>query len=175
MSDENNNSTLTPDAMVAQLRAMRQQIPNFSQLTPTQSRQLTPASTVPLDMIMAASNAIGESEVVQTAAGATVEQIRQKAADAHAWAAFEEELAVTLRGVTAANRIRRHDLGTIALQTYAVTQTLVRRPEYAHLLPHRDALRRTNRFGKPRKSDVSPSPETPPAPVPQPPHDAVTN
>jgi hypothetical protein len=170
MSDDN-NSTFTPDAMVAQLRAMRQQIPNFSQLTPTQSRQLIAAGRVPTDMIIAASNAIGDSDVIAAAAGATVDQVRQQSADAHAWSALEEELAVTLRGVIAANRIRRHTLGTIALQTYAFTQTLVRRPEYAHLLPHRDALRRANRFGKPRRSDA-PSPETPP---PAPPQTPVTN
>jgi hypothetical protein len=170
---DNENSILTPDAMVAQLRAMRQQIPNYSQLTPAQTRQIAAAGSVPPEMIVAASNAIGESPAVQGAVGVTIEQIRQETSDANAWATLEEELTAMLRGVTAANRIRRHRLGTIALQTYSITRTLAKRPEYADLLPHRDALRRTNRFGKARKSETPTAPA--PEPVPQQTPDSVTS
>lgn len=166
---DTNTPTLTPDAMVAQLRAMRQQIPNYAQITPAHTRQLIAAMSVSNEMVTAAANAIGESAIVQAAVGATVDHIRQESSDASVWATLEEELTATLRGVVTANRMRRYHLGTITLQTYAITKTLAKRPEHADLLPHRDALRRTNRFRKaPRgtsKQDPQPAPQPSPDPM----------
>jgi hypothetical protein len=172
--EQNENTTLTPDAMIAQLRAMRQQIPDYSQLTTRQSKSLATASSVSQEMVNAAANAIGESPLVQASVGTTVEEVRQTSADGNVWNAVEAELEATLRGVAKANLVRRHRLGTLALTTYAISRALVRKPEHANLIPHVDALRRTNRIGRHAvKPAGTPSQEPAPAPVPASPQRAV--
>jgi hypothetical protein len=94
----------------------------------------------------------------------TQDELRQENSRLAAWAALEEELAATLKGVASANLIRRHRLGLAALQAYGVTRMLVRKDEHANLLPHFEAMRRANRFGKKRK--VGQSPPEQPAPEP---------
>jgi hypothetical protein len=170
MDQNETNSTLTPDAIIAQLRAMRQQIPDYSQFTPKQSRSLATVSSVPPEMVEAAVNAIGESPTVQAIVGSTVEDVRQTSADGAAWMAVEVELAATLRGVTTANLQRRYRLGAIALTTYAVSRALLRKPEHTGLLPHVAEMRRTNRLGR-RGQSHTPTPA--PAPNPQPHVDAA--
>jgi hypothetical protein len=159
MEQNETTTTLTPDAMIAQLRAMRQQIPDYMQLTNKQVRSLITASGVSPDMVNAAANAISESAMVQSAVGATVEEIRQSTSDAAVWGALETELAATLHGVAVANLQRRYRLGTVALTTYAVSRALVRTAEHTSLLPHVAEMRRTNRIGRGRKATPSPNPQ----------------
>jgi hypothetical protein len=161
--------------MVAQLRAMREQIPNFSQLTKEQSRQIIPVSAISQEMINAAANAIGESTIVEAAAGSTLEQVRQTSADANTWATLEEELAATYRGVRSANRLRRHSLGRLTLTAYAVSTALIHTPEHANLIPHVDAMRRANRFGRKRRTSAGNSQEPAPQPSPTEPAETLTN
>jgi hypothetical protein len=174
--EPNNPNTLTPDTMVAQLRAWREQVPDYSQLTPAQSKAIISVSAISHEMVTAAANAIGESPVVQSAAGTTIDEVRQMSADANAWATLEEELAATYRGVRTANRLRRHRLGMIALTTYAVSGTLIRKPEHVSLIPHVEAMRRANRFGRKRRSsEETPKPEPAPQPSPSAPAHTMTN
>lgn len=173
--EQNTPGVVTPDSMVAQLRAMREQIPNFSQLTKAQSLRIISVSAIAQEMINAAANAIGESPIVQAATGVTVEEVRQTSADANTWATLEEELAATYRGVRAANRLRRHSLGRVTLTAYAVSSALIQKPEHASLIPHVDAMRRANRFGRKRRTSTSKPQPPAPQPAPSEAAEALTN
>jgi hypothetical protein len=62
-------TTLSPEAIVGQLRALRQQIPEFTQMPVADARVLHPAAQVDPEFAHAAINTIGASETVQAAVG----------------------------------------------------------------------------------------------------------
>jgi len=142
---------LTPEAVVEQLRVLRQQIPNYSQLTTVSSQRLRAAAAAEGPFLQASINAIGASPIVRTAVGRTPDELRVEADEASRWTAVEDELRAMLKGVVAANLMRRHRLGLTALQTYNISRQLVRKEEHADLLPHVAEMQRLNRFGRRRK------------------------
>ena len=150
MAIDNNNTLISPDAIVEQLRAVRSQIPEYSQLTIANAQTMRAASGADRRFIEASINAIGASPMVQSAVGVPAETMRAEADEAVRWTAVEDELRAMLKGVTAANLTRRHRLGLNALQAYAISRALVRKPEHADLLPHVAEMKRTNRFGRAR-------------------------
>jgi hypothetical protein len=150
MATENNNTLISPDAIVEQLRAVRSQIPEYSQLTSAGARTLRAASGADRSFVQASINAVGASVAVQSALGVPAEAMRAEADEAMRWSAVEDELRAMLKGVAAANLTRRHRIGLNALQAYAISRVLVRKPEHADLLPHVAEMKRTNRFGRSR-------------------------
>jgi len=94
---------------------------------------------------------VGASEVVNTAVGRSAGDLRQENDEAGHWTAVEDELRSMLKGVVAANLLRRHRVGLASLQAYNISRQLLRQKEHADLLPHVDRLRRLNRFGRKRK------------------------
>jgi hypothetical protein len=141
-------SPVKPESMVEQLRALRQQVPSYSQLTTSESRSLRIAAGADPAFVHASINAVGASPGVEAALGITSEALRVEADEAVRWTAVEDELRAMLKGVTAANLTRRHRLGTFALQAYGISRMLVRRAENADLLPHLADMKRLNRFGR---------------------------
>jgi hypothetical protein len=168
----NGSTPLKPEAMVEQLRALRLQIPEYSQITIADARSLRTAAAADRSFVNASINAIGASPGVESAIGITPEALRLEADDAVRWSAVEDELRAMLQGVIAANLTRRHRLGSTALQAYGITRMLVRKPEHADLLPHLAEMKRLNRFGrgKAKTPDEVPAkkPETDPAKKPNP-------
>ena len=98
---------LTPEALVEQLRAIRDQIPDFTQLPVPDARVLQSAANLNDGFVQAAINSTGASESVRSALGVTADQLQQQKSDAARWSAVEDELRAMLRGVTAANLVRR--------------------------------------------------------------------
>src|SRR4029078_11473471 len=95
--------------------------------------------------------------------GRTPADLRQDEVEITRWTAVEDELKAMLKGVSAANLIRRHRLGLAALQAYNISQQLVRHPDHADLLPHVEGMKRLNKFGRRRaKAPVEPPPVEPP-------------
>jgi ABC-type transporter Mla subunit MlaD len=160
------NPAVTPEGIVEQLRAVRQQIPEFVQLLSADVRSIQSAASVHPQFAQAAINAIGASAIVQGVVGRTPEELQQDAETTARWSKVEDELLAMLRGVFATNLTRRHRLGQAALLTYSVSKNLVRLPEYAALLPHVAMMRKANRFGRRR---VAPQQPPPPVPAPVPP------
>ena len=159
---------ITPEVLVAQLRAYRLQIPEYTQLTQVSSRALQAAAAVNIHFLHASINAVGSSSSVQGALSATQEAMWQEADDRARWTAVEDELRALLKGVAAGNLTRGHRLGLTALQVYSISRQLVRKPEHADLLPHVAEMRRHNRFGRRRKSaPPDGEPETQPTPQPK--------
>jgi hypothetical protein len=161
----NVTNPITPEVLVAELRAYRQRIPEYTQLTPVSSKILRSAAAANIHFVHASINAVGTSSYVQGALGTTDETLWKEADDSARWTAVEDELRALLQGVAAGNLTRRHRLGLTALQVYSISRQLVRKPEHSNLLPHVAEMRRHNRFGRKRNSDPS---DTDPKPQPQP-------
>ena len=142
---------LTPEQILEQLRILRAHVPEFGPLAVSESRPLHMASRVPNDLLAAAIHAIGASAEVQAVVGKTPDTLLVDQEDVTRWSAVETELQTLLSGVSAAILQRRYRLGLMALQTYNITRQLVRQKEHADLLPHVDAMRRLNRFGRTRR------------------------
>jgi hypothetical protein len=134
--------------MVEQLRALRQQVPSYSQLTTAEAQSLRAVAGADPAFVHASITAIGASPRVEAVLGITSEALRLEADEAVRWTAVEDELRATLKGVAAANLTRRHRLATFALQAYGISRMLVRRAENADLLPHLAEMKRLNRFGR---------------------------
>ena len=143
---------ITPEVLVAQLRAYRLQIPEYTQLTQVSSKALQAAAAVNIHFLHASINAVGTSSSVQGALSTSQETLWQESDKNARWTAVEDELRALLKGVAASNLTRRHRLGLTALQVYSISRQLVRKPEHADLLPHVAEMRRQNRFGRKRKS-----------------------
>jgi hypothetical protein len=161
MTTESNNTPITPEEMVEQLRALRRQIPEYSQLTNANAATLRRAASIDGNFVQATINAIGASSAVQSALGKTPEMLRQEAEDAGRWTAVEDELRAMLKGVIAANLTRRHRIGLTALQTYSISRQLVRQQEHSDLLPHMQEMKRLNRLGRRHRPAPSQPPQRP--------------
>jgi ABC-type uncharacterized transport system permease subunit len=160
MADNTTNS-ITPEEALAQLRALRAQIPNYTQVPAYPAAILRAVAVVDPQFVDATTGAIGASQQLQDLVGATPEQCVAEAGEASRWAQVEDELEATLKGVRNANLGRKHRIGVRALQTYQVTKQLVRMNEHADLQPHLAEMRKHNRFGKGRRNAAQQ-----PAPVP---------
>jgi hypothetical protein len=155
---------LSPDEVVAQLRALRQQIGEVTPLTKQQRTALRGHAALPNGVVQASINALGASNDVQQVLGQPVDEARQLAEDANRWIAVEDELRAMLKGVAGANLIRRQRVGLLSVQAYAITQQLVRDPRNAGLLPHVEEIKRQRSLGR-RKKPATPAPQQPPAAV----------
>ena len=154
----------TPEAIVQQLRTIREQIPEYTQLAVPDAKALRRVAHMNSDFINAAINAVGASETVQAAVGRTNVNLRDENEEAGRWTAVEDELRAMLKGVVAANLIRRHRIGLAALQTYNISRQLIRQKEHADLLPHVQGMRRVSNFGRPRRNAPQPEPQSQPQP-----------
>lgn len=157
----------TPDSIIEQLRVVRQQIPEYTQLAIPDAKAIRRVAHINSDFIDAAINAVGASDVVQTAVGRTNADLREENEDAGRWTAVEDELRAMLKGVVAANLVRRHRVGLAALQTYNISRQLIRQKEHAGLLPHVQGMKRLSKFGRRRKMAQPPA-EPQPEPQRQP-------
>src|ERR1041384_3463930 len=112
MSDNTTNTPQTPNVpvnpedVVAQLRAIRQSIPEYGQIPTDVKSTLHSAANVSPHFVNASINTIGASPVVQTAVGRSPEELLQESNDVSRWSAVEDELRAMLNGVAAANLTR---------------------------------------------------------------------
>src|SRR5258708_7689077 len=98
----------TPDAIVQQLRTIRAQIPEYTQLAIPDAQAIHRAAYLNADFVDAAINAVGASDVIQAAVGVTDAGLRAQNEEAGRWSAVEDELRAMLKGVAGANLVRRH-------------------------------------------------------------------
>jgi hypothetical protein len=153
---------LTPEAVVEQLRVLQQQIPDFTQM-PARARAILRAAHVDPAFAHAAINTIGASDTMQVAVGRKPEELFQDETEIARWTAVEDELRKMLKGCSAANLRRRHRLGLTALQTYGISQQLVRSGEHENLQTHVEGMQRMKKFARRSRSKTT---VEPPAPAP---------
>jgi hypothetical protein len=137
-----------PEDIVGVFRVVREHIPSFGPLAESDMVQLRGAAFVSPLFAQASINTVGASANVAQMIGRPAADLRRETEDAARWTAVEDEVKVTLKGVVAANLVRRHRIGLTALQTYHITRQLVRSKEHANLLPYVAEMKRLNRFGK---------------------------
>jgi hypothetical protein len=153
---------MEPEALIEQLRNMRQFIPDYTQLRIAEARSIRSAAFVDPRFVQAAISAIGACHSLRGALDHTPADLTREVADAARWAALEEELKAMLQGVMAANLVRRNRVGMATLQAYSMSRQLVRQPGHSDLLPHVAEMKRLNRFGRRRKSPgEEPAPSQP--------------
>jgi hypothetical protein len=155
---------LTPEQIVEQLRILRQHIPDSAPLAIPASASLRPAAGVRDELVQNAADTIGASPVIASAVGTTADDMRSERTDVSRWKAVETELQAMHQGVVSANLGRRYRLGLKSLQTYSIARQLVRDPEYAHLRPHVDAMRRTVVRKRHQPAEAAIQPPIQPAP-----------
>jgi hypothetical protein len=152
---------LTAEETVAQLRAIRERIPEYTQLTIAAAAPLRPIANLDREFKMMAIGTTSLSPVVQQAVGATHEELLGETDAEDRWAVVEDELRAMLKGVETANLGRRQRVGAAALLAYTVSRALVRKPEHAHLVPHVEELKRLKRLGRRKKAEPPPVATTP--------------
>ena len=168
------SAPITPEELVAQLRAYRERIPDYGQLTIPAAQQRRRAASLNTGFVISTINAAGASETVQAAIGQTPADLQSQQSDIVRWSAVEDELRAMLKGVAAANLVRRHRLGTVALQTYSISRNLVRSPQHADLLPHVQEMKRlakhkkAEKIAEPKPADPAPHQTTPSPAEPHP-------
>jgi hypothetical protein len=157
---------LTPEQIVEQLRILKQHIPEFAPLTVADAALLRRAATVHDDLVRTATNTVGASPGLAGVIQLNADDMRNERMDVSRWSAVEDELGTMFKGAQSANLTRRHRLGLAVLQTYAIARQLVRKKEYAELLPHVAEMRRVSKFGRKRRPAEEPAVVVVPAPGP---------
>ena len=153
---------LTPEQLIEQLRAMQQRIPEFVQLPKLRGiGNIRRIANMATELADDGIGAVGISETVQSAIGQTAEQMHQAEDEIGRWAVAENEARTLVRGLAAANLVRRHRIGLALMQVYNVSRQLVRQQEHAHLLPHVERMSLVRKLGR-RRTRPAAEPETEP-------------
>lgn len=165
------NIPMTPEGLSAEelfrtLRALRAQLPEPQALEP--GKASSRLAHVDPNYVHAAVNAIGASENVQKALGRTPEELRSKIDDIVDWNSVAGELRAMLQAVTAANIVRKREVGLAVVQANRICEQLARDPANASLTAHIDEMKRLNKFGRRRRrAQTAPQPQPEPAVKPQ--------
>jgi len=157
---------LTPEQIVEQLRILKQHMPESAPLTVSDAALLRRAAAVHDDLVRSATNTVGASPGLAGVIKLDADGMRSERMDVSRWSAVEDELGTMFKGAQAANLARRHRLGLAVLQTYAIARQLVRKKEYAELLPHVAEMRRVSKFGRKRRPADGPPVVIVPSPGP---------
>jgi len=155
-------TTVSPEEVVRQLRALRDQIPEFTLRTPADRQPLTRAANIGIGLVHASINAIAASPALQSALGRDAETLRSETELIGRWSEVIVELDALRLGLTGSLIVRRHRLGGTALKAYQVSVQLARYKENGVLLPHIDAMRQAANFPKRRPAQPQPDPQPKP-------------
>ncbi len=153
-------TALTPEAAIAQIRAVRTQLPEVATLTAKQRAALRNSSQTSEPIVQSSLNVIGVSDVVQAALGQPLDNVRALQQEAILWKAVEEEARNLVTGIAGANAMRRHTLATIGAQAYAIGSQVAKVPENEVLVSHVEEIKRMKRIARRRKS-ATPAPQQP--------------
>lgn len=161
--------TLTPDAAIAQVRALRSQLPEVTALTSKERKALRARRSNSEPIVQASLNVIGVSDNVSAALGQPIDTVRALQQEAIIWKAAEEEVRNLLAGIAGANAIRRQKLAQLGAKAYAIGTQLAGDPENEVLVPHVEEIKRMKRIARrkktasttPNQPSPSPSPSTP--------------
>jgi len=159
--------SLTPEAIVEQLRAISSQVP---EATPMTANQRTAARNHGRtarngEILQTTISLVGTTDVITNAVGHDADGVRQLCDNWNRWAVVEDELRSLLNGVSSANLVRRRQLAAIADTAYGVGQQLARYPEHAALIPHVAEVKRLKNLGRRKKATTTPQSPVPNGPV----------
>lgn len=144
--------TLTPEAVVEQLRALRTQIGEVTPLTAAQRRIIRGRTKASNPVLQASINVIGALDNVAQAIGQPAAGVRDLYDEANRWTAVEDELRTMLSGIAGANLVRRQRIDLITAQAYSIGAQLARDPANAVLVPHVQEIKRLKRTARRKKA-----------------------
>lgn len=160
-------TSLTPEGLVEQLRAIRTQLPENTPLTAKQRRAMKKRVQTPDGVLQASINVIGVSDVVQSAVGQPLDNVRSLQDESNRWTTVEDELKALLNNVSDANLIRKNRLALIAGQAYGIGTQLARDPSNVLVTPHVQEIKRLRKAANRKKPQPATTGSTPPqAPAP---------
>jgi len=153
--------------LVEQIRAMRQQIPNFVILSPGERQKLASAAAVPPDFVERTIVAVANSQALVRGGATPPEESRDLMRYAEAYGPVADEMQALVDFIRHSVTAARNKAGNNALTTYALAQRLSQRPEHAELAPHVEDMRRAlGARGRKRSKAAKPTPK-PETPVTQ--------
>ena len=160
--------SLTPEAIVEQLRAIESQIPDAVPMTTPQRTMLRIQGRTAKngEILQTTISMVGTTDVISNAVGHDADGVRQLCDDWNRWAVVEDQLRALFNGVSSANLVRRQQLAAIADTAYGVGQKLSRYPGHADLVPHVAEIKRLKNLGRRKKAPTpqSPAPNVPVTP-----------
>ena len=168
-ADTPQTPSLTPEAIVEQLRAISGQIPEAVPLTPDQRETVRNHARTAKngEILQTTITMVGATDVISNAVGHDADGVRLLCDNSNRWAVVEDELRALLNGVSSANLVRRQQLAAIADTAYGVGLQLVRNPEHAGLVPHVLEIKRLKSIRRRKKPATNPQTPAPQVPAPQ--------
>ena len=155
---------LTPEVVVAQLRAMREELAGeIAAMSPKERRNLRNRSKSSPELILQSVAAIDTSPTIAAAVRKDKDAVLQMLAIDRLWASLEIELRAFLNEVSSARLARRRQLDVLATQTFGMVKQLVRAPGNENLMSIYEDMRLTRREErrKKRRTPKNQNPETP--------------
>jgi hypothetical protein len=138
---------ITPEDLIAELRRLQARIPLFGAMTPSQQSAIVRVAHLDPEFVEAGINSLAANPD----AGPLIDPRHDEAPilrqELDHWSMAERELAALTAGVAGANLRRRHRLGRLVLSTYGIFRQLIKKPEWNHLLPWVELMRKANKFG----------------------------
>jgi hypothetical protein len=169
------SAKLTPEAVVAQLRAIRSQIVDVAPLSKEQRKLVKDRlRKQPKIVVEASINVLGVLDNVSQAIGQPLDEVRQLQDDSLRWDAAVEETRAFLRGLEGAALNRHLWLALIGTQAYTIGTQLAKDPAKAVLLPHVEEVKRLKAASRRKKTTQAPQTPAPAPPAPPPAHDTNT-
>jgi hypothetical protein len=164
---------LAPQAVIDQLRAIRNQIADVTPLTVDQRKGLRDvAKTINNEILQASISVIDSADLVKQAVGQLPEDVRSLYDESNRWTGVEDELRTMLNGIAGANLIRRQRLALIVRRAYGIGSQLATDPTHAALVPQVAEVKRLKRLARGKKS--APQTAQQPAPTPSAPQTVET-
>ena len=160
--------TEAAQAMVAQTRAMRQQVPKL--VIPSSTREgsrLSNAASVPPEFVELSAVSVTNSAPLVREGALGPDETRDLIRYANAFDPVADELEALAQFIRHSTLAARNKAGREALTTYAIAKVLARHPETADLAPAVEDMRRAlgrTRKGKP-KQDQPPATTDPSEPT----------
>jgi len=171
VSSNPDSVSLSPEAVIEQLRTMQLQIDEVAPLS-TEQRALVKKRLrgQPADIVHASINVMQVLDNVSQAIGQPLDEVRQLQTDSIRWEAAADQTRTFLKGIEGANLNRRQRLALIATQAYTIGTQLAKDPGKAVLLPQVEEIKRLKSVARRKKAAQAPQTPSPvpPAPVPVP-------
>jgi hypothetical protein len=140
-------------ALINKIRALRDEIPRFSEPRDGQREVLGAKARVTDESLQAASVAVGRSTRLEIAAGTDAASLRDSFAFVLAFREVAREFAAMTRAVENTINIERSRAGASALDIYAIARRLAKHDDGAELVPFVDAMRKSLKTKQPRKTN----------------------
>ena len=151
-------------ARVDEVRAIRQQIPNFViPTTPGERRRLAKAAAVPSQFVELTAVAVKNSPALVRGGASDPAQLRDLMSYAEAYEPLADELEALAHFVRHSVTAAKNKAGSEALTTYALARRLAKRPDTADLAPHVADMERSLGAKAARKAKGQPTPPATPA------------